>query len=393
VFCPNCGARNSEADSNCQKCGFNLKEQAGAKFKGTMLMMNNASAMAAELRRSAPPGAANPANPAGTPNPVGAPGSPAAADPNAPKQSLSPEAAKQMRAQLKGTMIGVAPPALGANKPPGGAAPAPQGGGMTVPRPASSRPPAPMGAGPLPRQPGPGQVNAPGPGITRGGGTIIGTGIAPTGSSPLPPAAAPIGTPAAPYAAPVSAGALTEAFPVSGGEPFGGPAQADLQGFDRTHVSPSAPPAPAFAQPAFQAQPPVQPPSPAAFPGTQVMSAFEPFPTQDPALSGTLVAGSAYTGPSTVSGGSNEARFAPNAGQRTDTPAMGIPSPAYSPTEPAPAGRTVPERTSPERTLPDRNSGFSNSSQPTQSRAMVITLTVLTCGLYWVYQKFMAKNG
>lgn len=386
MFCPNCGARNSEADSNCQKCGFNLKEQAAAKFKGTMLMMNNASAMAAELRRSAPPGAAPNANPPAAANPLGAPGNPPAGDPNAAKQALSPEAAKHMRAQLKGTMIGVAPPALGAYKPPVGAPAA--AGGVTIPRPVSSRPPAPLGASPLQRQPGPGQVNAPGAGITRGGGTIIGTGIAPTGSSPLP-AGAPIGTPAPPYAAAVSAGAMTEALPLSGGEPFGAPGQPDLQGFDRTHVSPSAPPAPAFAQPSFQAQQPAQPPSPAAFPGTQAMGVFEPFPTQDPALGGTLVAGGAFAGPSTVSSGSSEAQFAPNAGQRTDTPAMGIPSPAYSPTEPAPAAGTT-ERTA---TVSDRYNGSSYNAQPKPSPAMTITLTVLTCGLYWVYQKFMAKNG
>lgn len=381
MFCPNCGARNSEADNNCQKCGFNLKEQAGAKFKGTMLMMNNASAMAAELRRSAPPGAATPAGtaiPAGAAAP-GAPGNPPPGDPNA-KQSLSPEAAKQMRAQLKGTMIGVAPPALGAVKPPAGA---PPGGGVTVPRPVSSRPPAPLTAGPLQRQPGPGQINAPGAGINRGGGTIIGTGIAPTGSSPLPPVAAPIGVPGA---QPVGGSAMTEAFPISGSEPFG--ARLDEQGFDRTHVSPSGPPVPAQPAAAFQAQAPVQPPSPAAFPGTQVMSAFEPFPSQDPALGGTLVAGGAYTGPSTMSG-SNEPHFAPNAGQRTNTPAMGVPA-AFTPTEPAPAGRGGDDyHGSPDR---DRTS-YSGSQQPKQSKAMVITLTVLTCGLYWVYQKFMAKNG
>ena len=43
MFCPNCGARNSEADTHCQKCGFNLKDTVGAKFKGTMLMMNDAA--------------------------------------------------------------------------------------------------------------------------------------------------------------------------------------------------------------------------------------------------------------------------------------------------------------------------------------------------------------
>jgi len=113
------------------------------------------------------------------------------------------------------------------------------------------------------------------------------------------------------------------------------------------------------------------------------MSAYEPFPTQDPSLSGTLVAGSAYTAPSTLSG-SNEPRFAPNAGQRTDTPAMGVPSPAHAATEPAPPGYTLSEN--------DRDESYTSSEAP-KSKAMVIALTVCTCGLYWVYQKFMAKNG
>lgn len=344
MFCPNCGARNSEADANCQKCGFSLKEQAGAKFKGTMLMMNNASAMAAELRRSAPPGAANP------------PGSPPPADPSAGK-SLSPEAAKQMRAQLKGTMIGVAPPALGANRPPGG-------GPVAVPRPSSRPPTAPLGAGPLPRQPGPGQVNAPGVGVNRGGGTIIGTGIAPTGASPRPPAVNPV--------VPPGAHAMTEALPISV-EPFGAPLGASrlahdepvAPAFDRTHVSPSMPPAPAAAPPA------------ASPPGTQAMSSFESFPSRDPALSGTLVAGTPYGGPATEMF-TNEPHFASEAGKRTGTPAMGVPEVA-PPTEPAPGGRY--DSVDP--------GGYTNKP----SKAMEITLTVLTCGLYYVYQKFMAKNG
>lgn len=363
MFCPNCGARNSEADTNCQKCGFNLKEQAGAKFKGTMLMMNNASAMAAELRRSAPPGANPPANPPGNP--------PVATAEATPKQSMSPESAKLMRAQLKGTMIGVAPPALGANKPPAPGVP-----GISVPRP-SSRPPAPLTPGPLGRQPGPGQVNAPGAGLTRGGGTMIGTGIAPSGASPYAPPGA------TPYAAPVASspqlgGSAPDAAAL-GSEAFAPQGDA-AQGFDRTHVSPSGPPVP--AQPSWVQQSPNQAqPGPAqALAGTQVMSAFDTFPGQDHALSGTLVAGGASAGPATVNS-HQDAQFAPQAGQRTNTPAMGVPA-AYSPTEPAPArdgGDT------------DYLSHYTNP--PKASRAMTITLTVLTCGLYYVYQKFMAKNG
>jgi hypothetical protein len=57
---------------------------------------------------------------------------------------------------------------------------------------------------------------------------------------------------------------------------------------------------------------------------------------------------------------------------------MGFPEVA-PPTEPAPAGRY------------DSVDPGGYATKP--SKAMEITLTVLTCGLYYVYQKFMAKNG
>ena len=63
---------------------------------------------------------------------------------------------------------------------------------------------------------------------------------------------------------------------------------------------------------------------------------------------------------------------------------MGVPSPAHAATEPAPPGHTLSD---------SDNEGSYTSSEPPKSKAMVTALTVLTCGLYWVYQKFMAKNG
>lgn len=351
MFCPNCGARNSEADTNCQKCGFNLKEQAGAKFKGTMLMMNNASAMADELRRSAPPGAAQP----GTP-------------PNAPAEGnkpLSPEAARQVRAQLKGTMIGVAPPAIGANKP---------AMGVTVPRPSSRPPAAPFGSGPLPpRQPGPGQVNAPGAGIHRGGATIIGTGIPPAAFGAPPTAPTPLALQVSPVGSPAGGPAKTEAFAVSE-DPFSLPSSGDaaLEGppsaFDKTHVSPSAPPAPAVVPQGV---------------GTGAMSSFDSAASATQALSGTLIAGS---GISSTEIFGDEPQFGSDAGKRTNTPAMGIPT-ASLPTTQSPVYESQGSDT-----YTGRNDTFiSGGPRPPSTKELV--LTVLTCGLYKVYQKFKAKNS
>ena len=85
MFCPNCGTQNPETAQTCSKCNFHLKSAAAPKFKGTMLMMNQ-------------PGQA-PAAPA-APRPAAggvAPPAPGAAPPS----------------KLKGTMVGVAPPAGG----------------------------------------------------------------------------------------------------------------------------------------------------------------------------------------------------------------------------------------------------------------------------------------
>src|SRR5258706_10976064 len=107
VFCPNCGTENEEAATTCKKCGFSLKGAAAPKFKGTMLMMN----APAGLRPGAPaPGAPAPGAPApgpAMPAPMAAP--PPAAAPGPPAGSPRP--------QLKGTMLGVAPPSMGAPAP------------------------------------------------------------------------------------------------------------------------------------------------------------------------------------------------------------------------------------------------------------------------------------
>ncbi|MFO0659519.1 MAG: zinc ribbon domain-containing protein [Polyangiaceae bacterium] len=89
MFCPNCGTQNDEAASTCSKCGFNLKASA-PKFKGTMLMVNSPVA-----------GGAAPA--------------PAPAPPAQDQAAINKA--------LRGTVVGIAPPAAGGHAPP---APVPQ---------------------------------------------------------------------------------------------------------------------------------------------------------------------------------------------------------------------------------------------------------------------------
>jgi zinc-ribbon domain len=107
VFCPNCGAQNPDNATTCQKCGFAMRGAAGPKFKGTMLMMNTPGGLV--------PGAATPGSPppgAGQPGAVPPPGQ--APLPQAPPPADAAPAARQ---RLKGTMIGVAPPAMGGATP------------------------------------------------------------------------------------------------------------------------------------------------------------------------------------------------------------------------------------------------------------------------------------
>ncbi|MEQ9324036.1 MAG: zinc ribbon domain-containing protein, partial [Polyangiaceae bacterium] len=61
MFCPNCGTQNPDTASTCTKCGFNLAGPAQPKFKGTMLMGQQA------------PGGAPPGVPPGGPPPGGGP--------------------------------------------------------------------------------------------------------------------------------------------------------------------------------------------------------------------------------------------------------------------------------------------------------------------------------
>lgn len=105
MFCPNCGAPNADDATTCQKCGFNIKGTASPKFKGTMLMMN-----------------ANPGAVPGAPNPGLTPPMPTAAD--AQKPAIPRPGPAQPNSKLKGTMIGVAPPSLGATAPEPAAPPA-----------------------------------------------------------------------------------------------------------------------------------------------------------------------------------------------------------------------------------------------------------------------------
>lgn len=75
MFCPNCGTKNDDSAVKCSQCGFDQKKAGTPKFKGTMML-------------EAPP-RVNPGAPA-------------------PSAKLSAQA----RPNLKGTMVGVAPPDL-----------------------------------------------------------------------------------------------------------------------------------------------------------------------------------------------------------------------------------------------------------------------------------------
>lgn len=351
MFCPNCGARNSEVDTTCQKCGFNLKEAAGAKFKGTMLMMNNPAA--ADLRRSVAPGGVAPG---GVP-PGGAPAA-GGAKPQAPTGAAE---AQLMRAKLKGTMIGVAPPAAALSQP------------LPTATPATRQPSAPAGTS----QPGPGQVNAPGAGLQRGG-TMIGTGIGNPYPSPGNYGAPAQPAPPATYAPtePLSATAPSQPSPSAppgftstyGGAPLQGPAPIGA-----TTVRSAAEPHPlAQTQVAAGAQEPYH--SPAAAPqvttgypesaATRAMSQFDQPPPQRPlnTLDGTMVAaGGVPTAPRTDSMPQVGPQFSAQAGSRTDTPPMGFP---------AATGQS-----------------YSPGSAAGQSKGKTVLLTVITCGLYQLFKK------
>src|SRR5688572_11609396 len=181
VFCPNCGTENAEPATTCKKCGFNLKSAAAPKFKGTMLMMNT-------------PGAPR----------AGTPGAPPAGPPGPPERGAStpppPPGGGIPRPQLKGTMLGVAPPSIGSAQP--GMAPPP-----------GAPPTAPGHSGPSGMRPAPG-----GPQVNPLGGTLVANPAG--GFGPPPGGPAPYGGP--PPGAPSGFGATAPGQP-PGYSPPGGP--------------------------------------------------------------------------------------------------------------------------------------------------------------------------
>ena len=142
MFCPNCGTQNPEAAQTCSKCHFHLKSAAAPKFKGTMLMMNQPGAIP-----SSPP----------------VPGAPPPARPG-PPGALPPPGAGAVPSKLKGTMVGVAPMAIGgAPVPPAGTAPMAATPGLT---------PMPPPPGPLPGGASAFSPPVPQPGVNPLGGTV-----------------------------------------------------------------------------------------------------------------------------------------------------------------------------------------------------------------------------
>ena len=374
MFCPNCGARNSDADSNCQKCGYNLKDSTGAKFKGTMLMMNSAVG-APEARPSSPPQAG------AAPTPQGAAPPAATASAAGGLPAGSPDEAARTRARLKGTMIGVAPPGVGVLKPSGSAS--------------GAKPSTPPGGQPArPRQPTPGLP-------PRGGVTMIGTGIGPLGFTPPPSQAAAPQAPPAPVAggptahghhspavAHPSAAGPRATGPVAGptvpgptvpGPTVPGPSATASHwaaGGEPTWEASDAMDAPGTVRsepglPGTPAGPTVREDQVSAYGGTRVMSQQMPAAAALDPMGGTMVAGTPRpTDPMAHA----KPQFAANAGVRTGTPAMGVPAmdsgPETQPLAAVSADDTLAPYVKPE------------------SKLALVLLTVFTGGLYLVYRKF-----
>jgi hypothetical protein len=201
VFCPNCGTQNPETSQNCSKCNFNLKGAAAPKFKGTMLMMNQAGGPT-----PAPP------RPVGGALPGAAPGAPQPAAVAGARSAVG--AGAGVPSKLKGTMVGVAPPSA-------------FGAGPAVPR---STPPPPPAA--VDRLATPGPQPSPfgmggGAAVNPLGGTVVADSAPayapppdafppPPGQYGPPPGAGPTDpAPALPYGAP----------PPPTGGPYGAPPQ------------------------------------------------------------------------------------------------------------------------------------------------------------------------
>lgn len=393
MFCPNCGARNSEADTHCQKCGFNLKDTVGAKFKGTMLMMNDAAGGPGGSASSPPhpgpelgaqqrvpqPGTAGhqqarqpearPANP----QQVAAAGSGKA-------QALSPEEARRMRSKLKGTMIGVAPPGVGTFKPSGG-----------TPAASGNAPPAPAAAPPQPRQPIPGLPggghSAPGGFVSRGGGTMIGTGIGPSGltqkAAPAPGPTAPGPTVPGPTVPGPSSSGPTVPGPAVPGPTVPGPtagaeqaSQMEFGGPGTVRSQPDSPGTPG-------SDPIVQHDQVSALGGTRMTEGTAAH-AQPPvnALGGTMVTGKPSSTPTTDSMAHAQPQFGPSAGKRTGTPAMGLPAVG--------AGTSTPY---PQQQAPLPQDSDVSPYLKGESKVMVVLLTILTGGLYLVYRRFAANKS
>lgn len=119
MFCPNCGTKNDDSAQKCSQCGFDQKPKGAAapKHKGTVMMPGSPVAgLGADKPKSA-------VNLKGTmvgiapPDLSGAlPGAakPAASPAAVKSPPASPAAVKSPPANLKGTMIGLAPPNMGA---------------------------------------------------------------------------------------------------------------------------------------------------------------------------------------------------------------------------------------------------------------------------------------
>ena len=152
MFCPNCGTGNDDGATKCQHCGFSLKPSEGPKFKGTMMMMNAPEAQEA-LRKA---GVQVPGSfPTDTTTPSSGGTQPSLGQiPEAAPDPQAPVVEPAVKPKLKGTMIGVAPPALGLqmDSPAGAAKPSsiPPAGGSgvaaTVAQPAAVPDPAASGS-------------------------------------------------------------------------------------------------------------------------------------------------------------------------------------------------------------------------------------------------------
>ena len=225
MFCPNCGTQNTETAQTCAKCGFQLKTAAAPKFKGTMLMMNQPGSIpGAPPRPGSSPQAAPPAQADAGGAPASGGGFTAEAPPIGTGAPMAGAAARPgaSPSRLKGTMVGVAPPAFGGPAQGPGPQLADMGGpppGGTDQQTFGSAADANPLAGTMALDGPPNFANVPGapPAAAMGGGG----GGAPAFGAP-PPDAGAFNPP--PYGAP-DAGAYGAPPPGGGGGPYGAPPQ------------------------------------------------------------------------------------------------------------------------------------------------------------------------